>query len=546
VPGGIHVGLHRVVPSRRSRLLALVAWLGALACAGSAVAAGGASADPAHGQPSPELDTVVSTAARGRTSRLASPKLRTHGFHDLIVAFVFAAGGPAGGERVGRVFGDGLRWSLVARGDGGGGAAEVWQAHAEHRLDGPIYAALRLGAYPASITVAAFRGPSPYVKAHVSSQGHATAPTVALPYAKGSLVWAVGHGAGERAAVVLAAGQQVVSQDFDRRSEVGGWVQRGERSSAGIARVSARSVPARWGLVAVAIASRDAAQIATGGAYESSGAGGGAGADCPPATGFAVGVEDDPVFLGQQPAMSPTQGFELAGSVFDAHVLRLNVIWGQVQLYGWAPYDRAVQMARERCWTVQMTIMPNPTYMEAGLNDALSAQHLDLGLLASFVTEIVTRYGGEVQRYAIGDEPNEGKFLEGGGSLAADMATYDHMYTVGYEAVKAVDPGAQVIAGELSGNNIIEWLENVDELPSEGIGIHPYGLPHKIAQFASLIHHPLLVTEDGVQASQPNQLEQDLQRERWAREGGATEIVFYQLSRADSSEEGTDWDTGIE
>jgi hypothetical protein len=116
---------------------------------------------------------------------------------------------------------------------------------------------------------------------------------------------------------------------------------------------------------------------------------------------------------------------------------------------------------------------------------------------------------------------------------------------VGYNAVRAVDPGAQVIAGELAGNHLIEWLENVDKLPSNGIAIHPYGLPHQIAQFASIIYPiPLLVSEDGVQASDPNQIEDDLKREQWAREAGATEFVFYQLSRADVNE--GSWDTGIQ
>ena len=52
---------------------------------------------------------------------------------------------------------------------------------------------------------------------------------------------------------------------------------------------------------------------------------------CPLYPEFEVGVEDDPVFLGLQPAMSPVRGFELATSVFHARLLRMNVIWGQVK-----------------------------------------------------------------------------------------------------------------------------------------------------------------------------------------------------------------------
>jgi hypothetical protein len=221
------------------------------------------------------------------------------------------------------------------------------------------------------------------------------------------------------------------------------------------------------------------------------------------------------------------------------------MIWGEVKEYGWGPYDEAVRMAHERCWTVQMTIMPTPSYAEGELNSELSAKHLNLALLRSFTTEIASRYAHEVARFSIGNEPNEGKFMEHTGGLEETMATYDRMYMVGYEAVRAADPGAQVIAGELSGNHIIEWLENIDHLPSNGIAVHPYGIPNKLEQLASIIYPiPLLVSEDGVPASHPEQIAEDLHREELARRAGAVEIVFYQLARGDDPEEG--WDTGIE
>jgi hypothetical protein len=522
-----------------------------LLCAALPLLAGGVEAFPATSARSPTVDAVVSAAAKGRTSKLTSPRLQTHGSHDLVLAFVFAAGPASGGQRVSRVSGDGLHWSLVARGDGANGAAEVWQAHATRQLKGSIAAALRVAGYPASITVAAFGGSSPYVEAHATSQGHASAPTTTLAPAAGSLLWAVGHSAGQKTRTTPLAGQHFVYQFFDRRSHTGGWVQQATPTSSGTARVVDNASSGRWGLAAVAIASpnltrarADQAQAVEAADAASTGPAS-TGPGCTPSPAFTVGVEDDPVFLGRNPAMSPSQGFDLASSAFSAHLLRLDVIWGEVQMYGWAPYDQAVQMARDRCWTVQMTIMPTPTYAESYLDDALSTKNLDLRVLASFASEIATRYAGQVQRYSIGNEPNVTKFLQRAGSMAADMAVYDQMYMVGYDAVKAADPTAQVIAGELAGSHIIEWLENVDGLPSDGIAIHPYALTEQTGLFASLIHHPLLVSEDGVQASHPNQLAEDLNLEAWARSGGATEIVFYQLSRTDSSE-GAPWNTGIQ
>jgi hypothetical protein len=512
-------------------------------CAALAPLTGGEAALGATGTPAPAIDAVASARAHGRSRTLASPKLHTYSAHALVLVFVEASGsGP--GERVSRVSGDGLRFSPVARSDSGGSAAEVWQAHATRRFEGPIVAALHTAAYPASITVVAFSGPSPYVNAHAVSQGHASAPGMKLDPAAGSLLWAVGRGEGQRAGISPVAGQRLVFESLGRRGHTGGWVQVTTPTSSPTVRVADRSRSRNWGLAAVDVAI-PAASGAGAGRSAKAVAAGSSEPGCTPSSGFEVGVEDDPVFLGQQPAMTPTEGFELGARVFDAHLLRLNVIWGEVKLYGWAPYDRAVQMARERCWTVQMTIMPTPAYAETYLNSELSASNLNLGLLASFTTEIATRYGSQVGRFSIGNEPNEGKFLGHVGSLEEDMAAYDQMYMVGYNAVRAVDPGAQVIAGELAGNHLIEWLENVDKLPSNGIAIHPYGLPHQIAQFASIIYPiPLLVSEDGVQASDPNQIEDDLKREQWAREAGATEFVFYQLSRADVNE--GSWDTGIQ
>jgi hypothetical protein len=511
-------------------------------CAALALLAGGPAALGATRPPAPAIDAVVSARAHGRTRTLASPKLHTFSAHALVLAFVEASGSGAR-ERVAHVSGDGLRFSPVARSDSGGSVAEVWQAHATRRFAGPIVVALHAAAYPASITVVAFSGPSPYVEAHAASHGHASAPGMKLHPATASLLWAVGRGEGQRAGISPVAGQRLVFESLGRRGHTGGWVQVTTPTSSRTVRVADRTRSRNWGLAAVDVAIPAASDAAAG--RSATGAATGIEPGCTPSSGFEVGVEDDPVFLGQQPAMTPTEGFELGARVFGAHLLRLNVIWGEVKQYGWAPYDRAVQMARERCWTVQMTIMPTPAYAETYLNSELSAANLNLGLLASFTTEIATRYASEVERFSIGNEPNEGKFLGHVGSLEEDMAAYDQMYMVGYNAVRAVDPSAQVIAGELAGNHLIEWLENVDRLPSNGIAIHPYGLPHQIAQFASIVYPvPLLVSEDGVQASDPNQIEDDLKREQWAREAGATEFVFYQLSRADVNEGG--WDTGIQ
>jgi hypothetical protein len=514
-----------------------------------AALASGAIPSAAFGQRPPGVDALVSANAKGRTTTLASPRLHTHNSHTLLLAFV-VAGGTASRERVSRISGDGLHWSPIARSDGATGATEVWKARAKHRLRGRIVAALASAAYPASITIVAYGGSSSYVAAHAASRGRASTPRIALRPVAGSLLWTVGLGEGQRSPVQVSPaspGPRIVWRTFDRRHRTGAWIQETPVRTSRIARVAGASWARSWNLAAVDVVVPSLKRAIEEGLIANRGA-----VPlhlppyCPPNPRFEVGVEDDPVFLGQQPAMSPSHGFELATRVFHARLLRLNLVWGEVKRYGWAPYDRAVQMARERCWAVHITIMPTPTYEETYLNRELSARHLNLGLLASFAREIAARYVGQVGRYAIGNEPNEPLFMVNTGNLSTDLATYDRMYMVGYNAVKTSDPSAQVIAGEVAPKNGFEWLGNLATLPSNGISIHPYHQTKLIEEFVKYIRPiPLLIGEDGVPASDPNQLAHDLEREEIARHAGATAIIFYQLSRADTTAR-FPWNTGIE
>jgi RHS repeat-associated protein len=202
---------------------------------------------------SPAIDTVVTATRKKSGSKLISPKLRTHGSHDLVLAFISASKG----QRVTHVSGDGLRWSLIARNDGAGGGAEVWQAHASRKLRGPVTVQLPSSG-PAGITVTAFGGSSPYVEAHASSQGHASTPTTQLGAPSGSLLWAVGHSSGQKSPTTPSAGQRLVSQFFDRRAHASGWVQQTTASSSASARIADTASVGHWSLVAIAIASRQA------------------------------------------------------------------------------------------------------------------------------------------------------------------------------------------------------------------------------------------------------------------------------------------------
>ncbi|HXB14401.1 MAG TPA: hypothetical protein VNV44_01525 [Solirubrobacteraceae bacterium] len=517
-----------------------------------AAAAGGSVASSASAQLPPGVDAMAGAVAKSRAITIASPRLYTKDSNTLLLAFV-VAGGTAAGEHVKRITGDGLHWSPVARTDGRTGAIEIWRARAKHWLKGRIAATLAAAAYPASLRIVAYGGGSTFLSAHAARQGRASTPSISLRPVAGSLILAAGLGEGQRAASQVASdsSRRVLSRSFDARAKTGIWLALTAARTSHVARAAGAGWSRSWHMAAVDVVVPGLKRLIEEGLLTADGAkrrvasAAALPPGCPALPAFEVGVQDDPVFLGLQPAMSPARGFELGAGIFHARLLRLNVVWGEVKRYGWAPYDRAVQMAREHCWAVHMTIMWTPAFEESEFNSELSSEHLNMGLLASFAREVAGRYAGRVGRFAIGNEPNLPLFM-GKASDSRNIPLYDQAYVTAYDALQAADPGVQVIAGELAGRNIYSWLGNVSSLPSSGVGVHPYQLAGSLPNLVAYVRPlPLLVSEDGVPASEPNQIAEDLALEESARRAGVTEFVFYQLSRADSNGRFW-WDTGIE
>jgi hypothetical protein len=380
----------------------------------------------------PGVDSMTGVSAKGRTAKLVTPRLYTKNTHTLLLAFV-VAGGASSRERVTRISGDGLRWSPLARSDGGSGAAEVWQARATRWLKGRITATLAAAAYPATIKVIAYGGASTRVAAHAARQGHGSTPKVALRPVAGSLVLTSGLDEGQRRTSLLADSttRKVLFHAFERRRRAGSWLALVAARTAHEATSYGPGLAHSWHMTAVDVVVPGLKRLIEEGLLTAFGAkhndasASGLPPGCTPLPAFEVGVQDDPVFLGVQPAMSPAHGFALAESVFHARLLRLNLMWGEWKKYGWAPYDRAIQMAREHCWGVHLTITWTPPFEEGVLNSELSTEHLNLALLASFAKEAAARYAGKVTRFAIGNEPNGAKFIAHAQSEAQAMTDYD-------------------------------------------------------------------------------------------------------------------------
>jgi RHS repeat-associated protein len=221
--------------------------------AGNGTGGGGGAEGSRRGAPSsPSVDAAVHAAGHNK-SKITSPKLHTHGTHDLVLAFIAASG--RGSQRVTRISGDGLRWSPLVRNDGRQGAAEIWQANSGHRLNGPVTARLHVSG-SAVATVVAF-GNSAYVEAHASSHGQHSAPSSALAASEGALLWAVGHSTGQARPISPGPGQHLVTQLFDKHAHTGDWVQQTSAASSS-AKIAGTQSSGHWGLATVVIAARHA------------------------------------------------------------------------------------------------------------------------------------------------------------------------------------------------------------------------------------------------------------------------------------------------
>jgi hypothetical protein len=206
------------------------------------------------------VDTIRSTHQPLGASTLASPPVSTTAANGMLLALV-SADGPAGtAQKVTRVTGAGLTWTLASRANARGGTAEVWRAFATGTVASEVVTAqLAATGYDGTITVVAFGGASASLGT-TSSAGGASGPprTTLTTSVAGSQVWAAGQDWDHAVVLSPMAGQTVVNQFADTR--IGGtyWAQRFTAAQAGTAVTLGGTAPTtgRWNLAAVEVLPR--------------------------------------------------------------------------------------------------------------------------------------------------------------------------------------------------------------------------------------------------------------------------------------------------
>src|SRR5437763_1755926 len=131
----------------------------------------------------------------------------------------------------------------------------------------------------------------------------------------------------------------------------------------------------------------------------------------PAAARTDIGVQDDPVFVFQ--SYEPPAGRDAAfadARALGGRWLRINIIWSDYVRRGFAPYDGAVNAARARGFTTQITISGTPSYDSRG-DQRLSWKRASPSRFTAFARTVAQHFRGRVFRYSLWNEPNLGRWI---------------------------------------------------------------------------------------------------------------------------------------
>jgi hypothetical protein len=172
------------------------------------------------------------------------------------------------------------------------------------------------------------------------------------------------------------------------------------------------------------------------------------------------GVQDDPLIVrlpsafggyGAQRLLAPPR-VDAALDALSVDTVRINVPWAQVagaragDPLHLALYEAAVERVRARGRRVQLTLSgPAPAW--ASGDGRVSARAPSARRYAEFAGEVAARLRGRVTRYAIWNEPNWWSLLRPRRRAAP---IYRRLFLRGSAAIRAADPDADVLIGELA------------------------------------------------------------------------------------------------
>jgi hypothetical protein len=173
-----------------------------------------------------------------------------------------------------------------------------------------------------------------------------------------------------------------------------------------------------------------------------------------------VAIQDDGLFIFQ---IYGDRERELARArAMGVTTIRMNILWWQVIpaaqrnqtsvpspiRYDFSAWDQAIARARAYGIKVQLDLTGDPPAWACGNKKppyACDGYRPSVPLFQHFAASAAQHFKGRVSRYSLWNEPNWYTWLS---PHEESPILYRNLYMAGYNGIKAVDPGAEVVMGE--------------------------------------------------------------------------------------------------
>jgi hypothetical protein len=194
---------------------------------------------------------------------------------------------------------------------------------------------------------------------------------------------------------------------------------------------------------------------------------------------FQIGMQDDGAFVSAAPA-DRTRALEYAHDMGVTY-LRITLVWEGFRNDGFEPYDDAINEARDKGMSIQLTVTGNPRFTSGG-RGYVGYRNPDPNRYARWIGTVARHFRGRVRFYSLWNEPNLSDFLSPQvvRGRAVGHLIYARLVRAGYRAVKRADPKAKVLIGESApSGHPMRFIERAaDALPggltADGFAQHAY------------------------------------------------------------------------
>jgi hypothetical protein len=187
-----------------------------------------------------------------------------------------------------------------------------------------------------------------------------------------------------------------------------------------------------------------------------------------------IGIADDGVLLHESPTTASTVA---QWKALGIDVVRLHVRWGSIAPapasrrapdgfqasdpddphYNWGAIDRAIALLKEAGIEPLLAVTGSGPLWSSSVPSLGNARYRpDPHKYAAFATAVARRYREMVSEYIIWNEPNQPGWLQPQFTCHARRCApesphiYRRLFAAGAGAIRAVDPGARVLAGALA------------------------------------------------------------------------------------------------